>query len=176
MITLVWSLVLRRATAPARQAIARRVMRLLLQFIAGIVCIVGLSVLIGMTAPRWRARWLARDAGPLRLTSLETRERYERLGIAWLKRHYPELGSWFGGRSKSRLPDLADPAAVDRYIVETRRAEWVHWLSCLTPLPVVLFAPLWLFGALGLITLAINGIAIAIVRYNRLRLTTQAGR
>lgn len=146
------------------------VSRLLLRFVAGIACIAGLSVLLGMTAPRWPRRWLRRDAGPLRLTAMETRSRYERAGIGWLKRHYPELGSWFGGESKSRLPDLSDPTSVDRYVIETRRAEWVHWLSCLTPLPVRLFAPMWIVAALWAITLAINGIAIAIVRYNRLRL------
>lgn len=144
--------------------------RLLLRFVAGIACIAGLSVLIGMTAPRWPARWLRRDAGPLRLTAWETRGRYERAGVGWLKRHYPELGSTFGGESKSRLPDFADPAAVERYAVETRRAEWVHWLSCLTPLPVLLFARLWIVAVLGAITFVINGIAIVIVRYNRLRL------
>jgi glycosyl-4,4'-diaponeurosporenoate acyltransferase len=144
--------------------------RLLLRFVAGIACIAGLSVLIGMTAPRWPRRWLRRDAGPLHLTRMENRDRYERAGIGWLKRHYPELGSWFGGESKSRLPTLSDPASVDRYVVETRRAEWVHWLSCLTPLPVLLFAPMWLVAVLWAITLGINAIAIAIVRYNRLRL------
>lgn len=148
--------------------------RLVLRFGAGIACTVGLSVLIGMTAPRWPRRWLGRDVGPLRLTAWESRERYERVGIAWAKRHYPELGSWFGGRSKSQLPDLADPAAIERYVVETRRAEWVHWLSCLTPLPTLLFAPVWIVAALGAITLVINGIAIAIVRYNRLRLLAHA--
>lgn len=148
--------------------------RLVVRFAAGIACIAGLSVLIGMTAPRWPARWLRRDVGPLHLTGLETQQRYERFGVRWLKRHYPELGATFGGESKSRLPDLTRPDSVERYVVETRRAEWVHWLSCLTPLPVLLFAPLWIVGLLGVITLAINGIAIAIVRYNRLRLLARS--
>ena len=145
-------------------------LRLVLRTVAGIACIAGLSVAIGLTAPRWPARWLRRDAGPLQLNRFDTRAGYERLGIAWWKRHYPEGGSWGGGRSKSRLPDLSDPAAVDRYIVETRRAEWVHWLSCLTPLAIVPFSPAWLFGGLAVITLGVNGIPIGIVRYNRVRL------
>lgn len=143
---------------------------LLVRLVAGITVVVGISVAVGATAPRWPARWLARDAGPLRLTRFDTRARYERLGVRWWKRRFPEGGDWFGGQSKSRLPALSDPLAVQRYIAETRRAEWVHWLSCLSPLPTAWFLPWWLFTALASVTLVINGVAIGIVRYNRLRL------
>lgn len=142
------------------------------QVVGGIACVAGLSVAIGLTAPHWPDRWLRRDAGPLHLTRFDTRERYERLGVRWWKRRYPEGGAWAGGESKSRLPDLTDRVAVERYVVETRRAEWVHWLSCLTWLPVLLFAPWWVAAALAVITLVVDGVAIGIVRYNRLRLSS----
>jgi glycosyl-4,4'-diaponeurosporenoate acyltransferase len=129
-----------------------------------------ISVAVGLTAPRWPDRWLQRDAGPLRLRGGHTRQRYERLGVRWWKRRVPDGGSWAGGETKSHLPDLQDRAAVEHYIVQTRRAEWVHWISCLSWLPTWLFAPWWLALALGVVTVIVNLIPIMIVRYNRLRL------
>jgi len=114
--------------------------------------------------------WLNRDVGPLRLTRWDTQANYERLGVRQLKRLYPEGGEWAGGKSKSRLPNLADSTAVDGYVVETRRAEWVHWIGCLSWLPVTLFAAWGVTLGLGVVTLVVNLIPIVIVRYNRLRL------
>ncbi len=142
----------------------------LLQIVGGIACVALISVGIGLTAPRWPSRWLDRDRGPLHLTRFDTRTRYERFGVLWLKRRFPEGGDWAGGESKSRLPALDDPAAVQRYIVETRRAEWVHWLANLSVVPILFFAHWWIFLAFLAVTLVVNGIAIMIVRYNRLRL------
>ncbi len=140
------------------------------QIIGGILCVSVISVGIGLTAPRWPDSWLTRDRGPLRLTRWDTRPAYERLGVLWWKRRFPEGGDWAGGETKSRLPDLDDPAAVGRYIVETRRAEWVHWLSDLSVVPIAFFAEWWIFLAFLIVTIIVNTIAIMIVRYNRLRL------
>lgn len=129
-----------------------------------------LSVGVGLTAPHWPQRWLDRDVGPLHLTRWDTRERYERLGVRRLKRLYPEGGAWAGGESKARLPSLRDASGVRRYIVETRRAEWVHWIACLSWIPAAFFVPWWLTLALAIVTLTVNLIPIAIVRYNRVRL------
>ena len=59
---------------------------------------------------------------------------------------------------------------MQRYIVETRRAEWVHWLANLSVLPILLFAQWWIFLVFLIITIIVNAIPIMIVRYNRLRL------
>lgn len=141
-----------------------------MELLAGVAAVVVISVGVGLTAPRWPASWLDRDRGPLRLTRADSRRSYERLGVLWWKRRFPDGGEWAGGQTKSRLPDLADPAAIERYIVETRRAEWVHWIACLSWLPAVFFAPWWLVVPLAVITCVVNFIAIGIVRYNRLRL------
>lgn len=146
----------------------------LLQIVGGIACVAIISVAIGLTAPHWPTRWLDRDRGPLHLTRFDTRARYERMGVLWWKRRFPDGGDWAGGQTKSRLPDLADPSAVDGYIVETRRAEWVHWLSNLSVVPIAFFAEWWIFLAFLAITLIVNSIAIMIVRYNRLRLLAYA--
>lgn len=143
---------------------------LLAQLAGGIAVVAVLSVGIGLTAPHWPDRWLARDVGPLKLSRWDTRQRYERVGVLWWKRRFPEGGDWAGGESKNRLPDLQNKQAIEGYIVETRRAEWVHWLACLSWLPVMLFAEWWLVLVLAVLTLVVNSIAIMIVRYNRLRL------
>lgn len=142
----------------------------LLQIVGGILCVAVISVGIGLTAPRWPASWLDRDRGPLHLTRFDTQARYERLGVKWWKRRFPDGGDWAGGESKSRLPRLDDPAQVQRYIVETRRAEWVHWLANLSVLPILLFAQWWIFLVFLIMTIIVNAIPIMIVRYNRLRL------
>ena len=131
------------------------------------------SVAIGAAAPRWPARWLDHDHGPLRLLPADSPARYERLGARWLKRFFPELGDVFGGVSKSIPPDLTDPVSIRAYLVEVRRAEWVHWLSMLTWLPLPLFQPLWLALAFLVPTAAVNSAAQIILRYNRIWLYLQ---
>ncbi len=140
------------------------------QVVGGIVCVAVISVGIGLTAPHWPDRWLDRDRGPLHLTRWDSQRNWERVGVRWWKRRFPDGGDWAGGETKSRLPDLADQAAIQRYIVETRRAEWVHWLADLSVIPILFFATWWIFLAFFVVTFIVNAIAIMIVRYNRLRL------
>lgn len=136
----------------------------------GLLIILVGSVIIGATAPRWPVRWLRRDRGPLRLLPGDTPERYQRMGARRLKRFFPEMGAVFGGISKDIPPDFADPADVRNYLAEVRRAEWVHWLSMLTWLPLPLFQPWWLALGLLLPVVAVNGAAQIILRYNKIRL------
>ncbi len=118
----------------------------------------------------WPNAWVDRDIGLLRMTRWDSLPGYERVGILWWKRNFPEGGNWAGGKSKNRLPDLADITAINGYIRETRRAEWVHWISCLSWLPTLLFATWWIVLVLAVLTIILNGIPIAILRYNRKRL------
>jgi hypothetical protein len=59
---------------------------------------------------------------------------------------------------------------VRAYLVEVRRAEWVHWLSMLTWLPLPAFQPWWMALAFLVPTVAVNGSAQIILRYNKIRL------
>ena len=128
------------------------------------------SVAIGATAPRWPVGWLRWDRGPTRLFAGDTSERYERLGARRLKRFFPEMGAVFGGVSKNIPPDFADPQSIRDYLAEVRRAEWVHWLSMLTPLPLPLFQPWWLAALFLVPVTLVNGSAEIILRYNKIRL------
>ncbi len=137
---------------------------------AGILVIGGASAAVGATAPRWPARWLRRDRGPLRLLPGDSATRYQRWGARRLKRFFPEMGAVFGGVSKNIPPDLGDPGSVQAYLVEVRRAEWVHWLSMLAWPPLLLFQPWWLACAFLVPTALVNASAEIILRYNKIRL------
>ena len=141
-----------------------------LDILLGIAVVAVVSIGVGATAPRWPTRWLTQDRGPLRLLLGSDPQRYRRLGAKRLKRFFPELGTVFGGVSKNVPPDFADAASVRAYIVEIRRAEWVHWLSVLGWLPLPFFQPWPLALAFLLVIVVVNGAAEVILRYNKLRL------
>ncbi|MFA7323822.1 MAG: hypothetical protein WC005_05635 [Candidatus Nanopelagicales bacterium] len=134
-----------------------------------IAVIVTLSVAVGAGAPRWPATWLSSDRFPLSVRPWERAHHYRRLRVITLAARLPELGHVFGGLTKSELPGT-DVTSLDHYLVEVRRAEWVHLLSCLTVLPLFLFNPWWLASAFLLAVGSINGLFLIVLRHNRLRL------
>lgn len=138
---------------------------------ANIIVTVGWSVLVGATAPRWPDRWLARDRGPLHLNRHEDVRRYRRTRIPAFAERLPELGETFGGASKRTLPERT-PESINAYLVEVRRAEWVHWLSCLGVLPLLAWNPWWLWLAFTLVVVTVNSVFIVILRHNRVRLNS----
>ena len=137
--------------------------------IVDIAVIVGMSVLIGAMAPRWPDRWLAADVGPLALLPFETPRRYRRMGVATLPGRLPELGTLFGGSSKSSLPGTGIDDLV-AYAREVRRAEWVHWLSIAASLVLFAFNPWWLALAFVVVVGGGNLPFILVLRNNRLRI------
>jgi hypothetical protein len=135
-----------------------------------IAIIAGLSVLIGATAPRWPDRWLRTDSWVTRPRRWETPGFYRRLGVARLAHRLPEFGEVFGGRSKNEVPGR-DVASLERYLVEVRRAIWVHYLSMLTWLPLVFFNPWWMTLAGAVIAVTVNIPFLIILRGNNVRLS-----
>jgi len=140
-----------------------------------IAVVIAASILIGATAPRWPDRWLTGDPIPLRLLPWETARFFRRLGVPWLSRHLPELGSTFGGQSKSALPGLTR-ADLGQFLVEVRRAEWVHWLSIAATVLLFAFNPWWLALAFVLAVAVGNLPFILVLRNNRRRLVSVIGR
>ncbi|MHB1165496.1 MAG: glycosyl-4,4'-diaponeurosporenoate acyltransferase CrtO family protein [Candidatus Nanopelagicales bacterium] len=137
--------------------------------VVDISVIVTLSVIIGASAPRWPERWLRSDVGPLRRLPGETARLYRRIGVSTLIRRLPEMGTLFGGESKSALPGMSVPD-LRRYLREDRRAEWVHWGSIAATLVIFAFNPWQLALVLWLLVAAGNLPFIAILRHNRLRI------
>ena len=134
-----------------------------------IAVVVLLSVLIGILAPRVPATWLAADVGPLVLLGSESVRAYRRWGVSSLARRLPELGDMFGGSSKSHLPGTT-AADLSAYLVEVRRAEWVHWISIAVSPILFAFNPWWLALMFVLLVAIGNLPFILVLRNNRLRI------
>lgn len=127
------------------------------------------TLAVGVSAPRWPTRWLDSDAGPLRLRAVDAPATYARLRVRRWGARLPEAGAAFGGRSKRALPGR-NPSDLVGYLVEVRRAEWVHWLSMLCIVPVAVIGPWWLASAFTVVILLVNLTFIVILRHNRIRL------
>lgn len=94
---------------------------------------------------------------------------YDALAIRRWKDRLPEAGALFaGGVSKRHLPPAAE-GGLERFVVETRRAELGHWLALLPgPLAVLWNPPV---GAVAMVAYGVlaNLPFIAVQRFNRQR-------
>lgn len=125
----------------------------------------------GYAVHRLSVQRLSRDGWLFRPRAVEGDGRLyvETLRIKRWKDRVPEAGALFpGGISKRHLPDVA-AGGLERFVVETRRAELGHWLA-MAPAP--LFA-IW-NPPLGVALMVAYGVGInlpfiAIQRYNRIR-------
>jgi len=85
------------------------------------------------------------------------------------KDRVPEAGALFaGGVSKRALP-AEELGGLDRFVVETRRAELGHWLAAAAGPVFVLWNPWPAAVVLVAYGMAANLPCVAIQRYNRLR-------
>ncbi len=135
-----------------------------------IAVVAGISILIGLIAPRLADRRLEHDRFLLRVWSWETPRRYRAFQVAWFAAHLPELGSVFGGESKSTIPGR-DTTALQSYLREIRRAEIVHWVSFFTWMPLIFFNPWWLTLAFAIVVVTGNALFLMVLRFNRIRVT-----
>ena len=131
--------------------------------------IVGSSVAVGATAPRWPDAWVSRDRFPVCRWPGESTQLYRSLGVSGLTSRLPEGGSSFGGRSKSVMGG-SSVTDLRRHLAEVRRAEWVHWWSIALSVVIVLFNPLWLAAAFVLAVVLGNLPFLLVLRNNRLRI------
>ncbi len=99
---------------------------------------------------------------------------YEWLGIRAWKDRLPEAGAFFAGGFSKRYLRSQDPAYLRRFVVETARAEFSHWLTWGMALTFFAWTP-WQVGVAMLIYgAAVNLPCILIQRYNRARLQRAA--
>ena len=133
--------------------------------------LVGLAT--GYVWHRCPRRWLLSDNALTRGRSWEDDGRWYRRNLAirrW-KDLLPEKGDLFqGGFSKRHLVDRSTDH-LERFVVETRRAELVHWSNRAAG-PLFL---LWCPQAIGAVMIVFGVVAhlpfIVIQRYNRARLS-----
>ena len=140
-----------------------------------IVLVAGISIGVGAWAPRWRGKWLTKDFGPLHFAPWESPKFFRALKTRKLAARLPELGSTFGGAAKNELPGR-DAAQIDSYLIELRRAEWVHWVSLFSWVPIAFFNPWYLTLLFMLIQITGNTSFLLILRHNRQRLSAMRTR
>ena len=138
----------------------------------------GASVAVGLVANRLPPALLDHDTWLTRLRPGEADGRWyeRRTAIRTWKRWLPEGGDVFdGGIDKRHLPGR-DQAVLERFVIETRRAELVHWtlLAC-SPLFVLWNRPPVAAGMVAFGVVA-NVPFIWVQRYNRARLQRVLGR
>lgn len=146
------------------------ILSLVFLILIDIVIVAGISIGVGAWAPRWHGVWLTKDFGPLHFAPWESPKFFRALKTKKLAERLPELGSTFGGAAKNQLPGR-DAAEIDVYLIELRRAEWVHWISLFSWIPIAFFNPWYLTLLFILILISGNTSFLLILRNNRQRLT-----
>lgn len=109
--------------------------------------------------------WWSRLRGPERDGRV-----YERLGIRRWKDRLPEAGALYSGGFSKRDLRAHDREHLERFALETRRAEFVHWLVLATVLVFPLFVVWYALPPNLVYAVVANLPFIAIQRYNRARL------
>lgn len=134
-----------------------------------IFIVAGVSIGVGAVAPRISGRFLRSDPFLLKRFPWESPAFFRSLRVAQLARTLPDMGATFGGESKSNVPGRT-PADLDHYLVELRRAEWVHWISIVSWVPLAFFNPWWVTMLFAVIVISGNTMFLLILRRNRQRL------
>lgn len=143
---------------------------LLRRVLTGVLVWIAASVVVGAAAGRMPRRWLERDTAITRTRAWErdaTVYRH-RLRIHRWKDALPESNSLGGGGRPSKA-SIAGRADVAELVVETRRAEYVHWALAVFGLTFWTWNPRWLAVTHTLVGMGFNAPFIAVQRYNRTR-------
>ena len=136
---------------------------------ANVLAWIVLCAVVGWVAGSMPRRWLESDTFLTRTRSFERDGRlYEHLAIRRWKRRLPESNSLGGGKRPSKRT-LTGRSAVPDYVVETRRAEYVHWTILLAGPSFFAWSPDWVARTMTLFGLAFNLPFIAVQRFNRAR-------
>jgi glycosyl-4,4'-diaponeurosporenoate acyltransferase len=130
------------------------------------------SAVCGYIAHRIPAARLSHDGRLFRLRRFEARGHvYVRVvRIKRWKDRLPEAGALFRGGFSKRRVTMGDRAYLERFAVETRRAELTHWLILAASPWFFLWNPWWLGLAMVGYGIVSNVPCLAIQRYNRARL------
>jgi glycosyl-4,4'-diaponeurosporenoate acyltransferase len=87
--------------------------------------------------------------------------------VVWL---IPEAGTFFADGFSKRRVVTRDPAYLERFLIETRRAELAHWLVMVIAAVFVLWNPWWMVMIMVAYAFVANIPCLLVQRYNRARL------
>lgn len=143
------------------------------------VCATAAVVLLdALTATLCRAfpkKWVPETAKIFKVSAREKRF-YEKLKIRKWKDKVPEIGHFTGFR-KNKIADPKNPAYLERFLLECRYGEVVHFASCpvgfliLLPLP---FLPAYFWAIalpVAIVNTCLNLPSLFILRYNSYKLS-----
>ncbi len=100
---------------------------------------------------------------------------YERMGVRRWKKWLPDGAAWFRGGFPKRALASADAEYRRRFLIETCRGEWAHWMQILSAALFFLWNP-WSLGLVMVAyALAANMPCIIAQRFNRIRLARSLG-
>ncbi|MCP4436520.1 MAG: hypothetical protein GY812_13625 [Actinomycetia bacterium] len=132
----------------------------------------GIGFVTGWAGHRLPLGFVSRDTWLTNPRQFEHGGRFyeRRLRIRNWKDSLPEAGALFrGGFAKDRLADRSSEN-LERFVAETRRAEYVHWANVLAGPAFLLVLPLWGGIVMTVFALVVHVPFVAIQRYNRIRL------
>jgi glycosyl-4,4'-diaponeurosporenoate acyltransferase len=132
----------------------------------------GWSALVGFVAHKRPVAAFADDTWLYRLRDFERAGAfYERIAIRRWKDRLPEAGGLFTGGFSKRSVRTLDRTVLERFVAETRRAEWTHWMiMSITPV-FVLWNWWWVDVLMVVYALCANLPCLVVQRYNRARLS-----
>jgi glycosyl-4,4'-diaponeurosporenoate acyltransferase len=130
------------------------------------------GVAAGYVASRWPASRLTRDGAITRLRHFEQDGRWyeRRWHIRSWKHLLPEAGSFFAGGFSKRALVSRQTGHLQRFVIETRRAELTHWAVLSVGPLFFLWNPWWLAVVMVVYAICANVPCIVVQRYNRARL------
>lgn len=130
------------------------------------------GVAIGYAAHRLPVHRLDHDTALTRLRRFEQGGRWyeHRLHIRAWKDRLPEAGGVFSGGFSKRSLATRRRDVLERFVVETRRAELTHWVVMATGPLHLLWCPLWLGMVMVGFGVVANAPCLLVQRYNRARL------
>jgi glycosyl-4,4'-diaponeurosporenoate acyltransferase len=144
----------------------------LVAVIIDVVVVAGWGAAVGYGFHRVPVGWFTRDSRLTRARQWEDEGRFwaDRLRVRRWKKWLPEAGDLFaGGFSKKQLA-ARDPDYLLRFVAETRRAEYVHWVVPALGPVFFLWNPWWLALVFVTYLVVANAPCLVIQRYNRARL------
>lgn len=129
----------------------------------------GVSILVGGCAGLVPQRWLTVDTWLTRIRRWEhDGDRYRSLAIGRWKDRLPETNRFGPGERPSKRR-LIGRSGLEPLVIETRRAEYVHWaIAAFGPL-FWIWNPRWLGFVMVGFGIVMNAPFITVQRYNRAR-------
>ena len=126
----------------------------------------------GYLGARLSDRFFIHDTGLFKTRGWEQNgEVYQSLfRIKSWKRRLPDAGRFFGQDAAKRILASTESAYLERFVLETRRAEWTHWMQ-LFPVFVFFLFNEWPIGMFMVVyACCVNLPCMMAQRYNRPRI------